>query len=117
MLFGHCNAPATFERLMEIVLADFIWYICLVYLNDVIVCGKSFEGELGHLRKMFFHLHRAWLLINPKKRNFLCHKVKYAKHVASCSFLGFCTYYRKIVRNFFSNAKLLYQLTEDRINF
>jgi hypothetical protein len=102
---------------METVLADFIWHVCLVYLNYVIVCGKSFEGESEHLRKMFFHLRRAWLLINLKKRNFLCRKVKYARHVASCSFLDFCTYYRKIVRNFSSNAKPLYQLTEDRISF
>lgn len=42
MPFGLCNAPATFECLMEKVLQDIIFKICLVYLDDVIVLGKSF---------------------------------------------------------------------------
>lgn len=36
MLFGLCNAPATFERLVDIVLAGLSWQVCLIYLDDVI---------------------------------------------------------------------------------
>ena len=39
MPFGLCNAPATFERLMDLVLRGLNWKICLVYLDDIVVLG------------------------------------------------------------------------------
>ena len=44
MSFGLCNAPATFERLMEKVLSGLPWEVCLLYLDDIIVHGREF-GE------------------------------------------------------------------------
>ena len=43
MPFGVTNGPATFERLMELILCGLQWERCLVYLDDVIVLGKTFE--------------------------------------------------------------------------
>ena len=37
MPFGLCNAPSTFQRLMELVLAGLSWDICLAYLDDIVV--------------------------------------------------------------------------------
>ena len=50
--FGLTNAPATFQRLMECVLAVLGPEQCLVYLNDIIVFGKSFEQHLQQLGKV-----------------------------------------------------------------
>ena len=44
--FGICNAPATFERLMDLVLRGLTWKTCLVYLDDVIVIGKTFKDHM-----------------------------------------------------------------------
>jgi hypothetical protein len=52
MPFGLKGAPAPFERLMETVLAGLQWDICLIYLDDVIVLGRSFEDMVTNLKKV-----------------------------------------------------------------
>ena len=50
MPFDLCNAPATFERHMELVLSGVNWKICLIYLDDVIVYGGNFYDALDRLK-------------------------------------------------------------------
>ena len=66
--FGLCNAlPATFQRLMEQVLAGLHWTTCLVYLDDIIIFSKSIEEHLTQLSDMLARLKGAGLKIRPKK--------------------------------------------------
>lgn len=58
MPFGLCNAPAMFERLMEKVLQKLLSKICFVYLDDVIIFGKSFDQMLDNLKVAFQKLER-----------------------------------------------------------
>ena len=67
MPFGLCNAPATFERPMESVLRGLTYVACLVYLDDVIVIGRTFQEQLGNLHKVFQRLQEAHLKLNPAK--------------------------------------------------
>jgi hypothetical protein len=53
MSFGLCNAPGTFERLMETVLRGFTYDSCLVYLDDLIVIRRTLHGHLTNLPKIF----------------------------------------------------------------
>ena len=66
--FGLCNAPATFERLVEIVLAGLHWEICLVYLDDIIVSGKTFEDMVNNLDEVFARLQGAGLKLYSDSR-------------------------------------------------
>ncbi len=52
MLFDLCNAPATFERLVELVLLGLNYKICLIYLDDVIVYGGTFYDSLDRLKRV-----------------------------------------------------------------
>jgi hypothetical protein len=49
MAMGLCNAPATFQRLMDRVLHKLTWKQCIVYLDDVIVYSRTFEEHLVRL--------------------------------------------------------------------
>ena len=67
MPFGLCNAPATFQRLMENVLAGLTREKCIVYLDDILVMGKTFEEHLSNLRDVCSCLDRAGLKFKPSK--------------------------------------------------
>lgn len=46
MPFELFNAPVTFERLIKTVLTGLKWQVCLIYLDDLIVFGKTFDDML-----------------------------------------------------------------------
>ena len=83
MPFGLCNAPSTFERLMERILTGLHWEILLVYLDDIIIYGKTFEDELARLRVVFKKMREAKLKLKPKKCHLFKKKVAYLGHVVS----------------------------------
>ena len=138
MPFGLCNAPATFERLMEQILNGLNWRTCLVYLDDIIVTGKTFDEHLDNLREVFERIRNAGMKLSPKKCFLFKKEVKYLGHIVSSSgistdpekletvtnwptpnnlqelrsFLGLCTYYRRFVANFSDIARALHELTE-----
>ena len=76
MTFGLCNAPASFERLVEKILRDLLNDICLIYLDDVncmyVICIRFFVG-----------IRNANLELNRKKCTFFQREVEYLGHIVS----------------------------------
>ncbi|GFX80805.1 transposon Tf2-9 polyprotein [Trichonephila clavipes] len=83
MPFGLCNAPATFERMMDNLLRHFKWTMCLCYLDDIIVFSETFEDHLIRLRLVLKCLQEAGLKLNSKKCLFAAQEVKILGHLVS----------------------------------
>ena len=133
MAFGLCNAPATFQRLMNYILRDVLGKKALVYLDDVIIFSDTFEEHLADIRIVFDLIRSAGLRLKRTKCQFIKESVDYLGHVISRtgiapdpakidkianykvptsadevrSFLGLAGYYRRFILNFGSIARPL----------
>ena len=70
MPFGLCNAPATFQRLMETVLEGLARKQCFVYLDDILVISSTWEEHLQNLELVIERLKKAGLRLKPKRRSY-----------------------------------------------
>lgn len=83
MSFGPTSSPSIFDRLMELVLVGLRFKTCLIYLDDVIVYGRSFEEELKRLEELFCRLASAGLKLKPSKCLLFQKSVPYLGHIVS----------------------------------
>jgi len=83
MPFGLTCAPSVFQRLMDIVLCGLSYLTCLVYLDDVIVFGKTFDEQLMRLEQVFDRLARAKLKLKPSKCSLCQRSVDFLGRVVS----------------------------------
>ena len=83
MSFGLCNAPATFERLMDRVLQGLRWSSCLVYLDDIISFGTTFGDSLANLMLIFERLRSYGLQLKSTKCYLFQSSVPFLGHVVS----------------------------------
>ena len=136
-LFGLCNAPPTFQRLMQNCLGKLNLTYCLIYLDDVIVFSDTPEEHLRRMCVVFDRLREHGLKLKPSKCevfkseiNYLAHHVsqkgvlpskKNLESIAQCpppdtytkvkSFVGLVGHYRHFIKGFAKIAAPLYDLT------
>ena len=143
MSFGLTNAPATFQRLMNYVLHDYLNNFVVVYLDDILIYSDTFEEHLVHLRKVFDKLWEANLVIKLKKCKFGQRKIKFLGHtigtdglrtdpenigkIINCSvpidvtgvrkFMKLYNYYRKFIKDLLKLSKPLRWLLKKDVKF
>ena len=136
MPFGLCNAPATFQRLMGVVLGDLTFEALLIYLDDIIIFSNDFDTHCERLEVVFNRLRQHGLKLKPSKCHLLRDEVKFLGHIISAQgiqvdqekvraletwaapksvrevrqVLGFMSYYRRFVPRFAHLARPLHAL-------
>ena len=80
MPFGLCNAPVTFQHLMQNTLGELNLSYCIIYLDDVIVFGHSEEEHLECLHVVFECFREFNLKLKPSKFSFFQSKIVYLVH-------------------------------------
>lgn len=141
MPFGQCNAPATFQRAMDIILAGVRWQTCLVYLDDSIVFSRSPKDHIDDLRQVFGLLEEAGVSLTAAKCHLFTQEVEYLGHVVRPerisvnekntkairlavyretqtqlrSFLGMCNIYRRFAKDFAKWARPLNALVSSTL--
>lgn len=71
MPMGLCNAPATFQTLMNRIFYDCIDVFMVVYMEDLLVFSKTGKEHLQHLEIVLSRLQKEELYVAPKKCSFL----------------------------------------------
>ncbi|XP_043285557.1 uncharacterized protein [Venturia canescens] len=143
MPFGLKNAPATFQRLMDLVLKGLQGNELFVYLDDIVIYARSLDEHNSKFKKLAERLRNANLTLQTDKCEFLRTEVRYLGHLISADgvkpdpknieavqkfnvpktpknvkeFLGLAGYYRRFIKNFAAIAKPLSDLTSKNVEF
>ena len=136
MGFGLCNAPATYARVMNLVLRGLTWKTVLAFLDDILVLGTSFENHLQNLSEVLTRMREYGLKLKPKKCLIFKKEVEFLGRIGSgnklamsaqntqvimdwpkptCSkdvekFMGLANYHRAFVKDFSKLAEPLYRV-------
>ena len=141
MPFGLCNAPATFQRLLEKVLGQLVGSGVLIYLEDVLLYADDPVKLIELLRKVLKRLIDAGLKCKAKKCHLFAKEIHYLGHVVTrggllpesakikkiqqwhrpdketglASFLGLCNYYRSLMPSFAHVSNALYKASKMKV--
>ncbi|MCP3661980.1 MAG: DDE-type integrase/transposase/recombinase, partial [Gammaproteobacteria bacterium] len=140
---GLTGSPATFQALLDIVLAGLKFKCAFAYIDDIIVFSTTLAEHFEHLRQVFVRVRKAKLKLKLKKCKFGCKQIDFLGHVISSdgiatdalkvdkvknarapgtvkevqSFLGLAGYYRQFVKGYSKIARPLTLLLHEDVSF
>lgn len=143
MPFGISNAPATFQRMINNTLREYLDVFVVAYLDDILVFSKTKTEHIEHVRKVLAKLAAAKLLLKPNKCKFHKEEVKFLGFIVGRhgikmdpekirailewpipttvkevqAFLGFANFYRRFVGGYSKIAEPLTRLTKKDLEF
>ncbi len=143
MLFELINESAFYQHYMNDVLFKYLHQFCQIYLNDIIIYSKILKKHKWHVRLILNRLREADLQININKCKFHVQETIFLKLLIFIeklkmnsrkiqtivewsifinliqiqSFINFCNFYQRFIKNFSKIVHLMIQLTQKKIIF
>ena len=143
MPYGLCNSGATFEHLMELVLAGLHWTTCLLYVDDIICFSTTVSEHISRLDEILSRIRDSGLKLSAGKCKLFQMEVAFLGNLVSQagirtypekikavkewpvprnvhevrSFLGTASYYRSFCKSFCDVARPLHKLIEKKSTF
>ena len=137
MPFGLCNAPATFQSMMDNIFHDPLDNGVIVYLDDILIYTENVDEHVPLVQEVLSRLDKASLGVNLKESSFYIRKVEFLGYIISeqgiemfekkieevknwavprkvkdvQEFLGFANFYRRFIQGFPQIAVPLTALT------
>jgi len=138
MPFGLCNAPSTFQRLMNDIFRKEIDKHIIVYIDDILIYSKTWKEHIHHVRKTLQTLRQHKLYAHPNKCSFFIREVNFLGYKLGANstlhvnddkvkklremlepttskqvqrFLGLCNWFRRFIPHYGSTAAPLYKCT------
>lgn len=134
---GLMNAPASFQRVMNNLLATGRWDYVVIYLDDIVIFSHSLEEHKRHVEEVLSILDNAHFRVSPSKCTIAARKIEFLGHVVTPTtveptpaklqaildippprtlsqanrFLGKIGYYRKFISDFANIAAPLHKVT------
>mmetsp|Transcript_2979 Transcript_2979/g.8067 ORF Transcript_2979/g.8067 Transcript_2979/m.8067 type:complete len:250 (+) Transcript_2979:1-750(+) len=141
--FGFANAPATFQAVMNKTFSDMLYKGVLVYLDDILVYGRSKSEHNKRLESVLQLLDQHKFFVNASKCDFERTSLKYLGHIISADgirvdpskidvvqkwpaptsvtgvrqFLGFANYFRRFIQGYATLAVPLNRLTKQDVRW
>lgn len=141
--FGLNISPNSFSRMMSIAFAGLTPSTCFLYMDDIVVIGKSINHHIKNLTKVFHTCRKFNLKINPSKCQFFRHEVTYLGHKCTSAgilpdnskldsvanypipknkdevkrLVAFANFYRRFIQDFSVTCKVLNNLTRKSTEF
>jgi hypothetical protein len=79
--FGLCNAPSTFQSLMNHVFRPFLCHFVLVLFDDILIYSKTWTDHLTHVDQVLSLLSQHQLFLKQSKCAFGESEVEYLGHL------------------------------------
>lgn len=140
---GLKNAPAVFQRLMNLLLSGYLSNFSFIYVDDIVVYSPDAETHLNHLEMIFARLKETGFKVKLSKCQLFRTHINYLGYVVSTrglmidpiktdavenfptptnvkdlqAFLGLVNYFRVFIQHFAKTAQPLYRLLKKGVKF
>ena len=127
MPFGLKNATATYARALMHVLRGLVWKCCVIYCDDSVIYGNTFDGHMEALHSVMKRYSIHNVNVKLSKCHFACHETEFVGHTVEVgagvrvdmkkikallergrpqdvqtlkSWIGACSYYKRFIKDF-----------------